>query len=80
MHWGKGELIEEASCQGRYHEPSIQLMQFEDGSRCIRFCYYHHGRFQRSPLILSSKELNAMGEALRKTPKLSKLLRHMLVS
>jgi len=78
MHWGKGQIVEEASFLGRYHEPALQLMEFEDGSRCIRFCYYGHGRFQRSPLMMSEQELTHIHRALRRTPRLRRLLRRML--
>jgi hypothetical protein len=50
MRWGVGDMTEEATYHGCYHEPSIQLMQFKDGSHASRFCYDAGGRFQRSPL------------------------------
>ena len=78
MHWGHGNVVEEASYLGRYHEPALQLMEFEDGSWAIRFCYYSRGRFQRSPLMIDAKELKAMKTALRRTPKLRKLLRGLV--
>ena len=49
LHWGRGRVAEEAAYVGEHHEPSIQLLEFEDGSLSVRFCYYDHaGRFQRS--------------------------------
>ena len=78
MHWGKGQIIEEASCFGRYHEPAIQLMKYEDGSESIRFCYYTTGRFQRSPLMIGKEEMKKMKAALNKTPRLKKLLKSIL--
>ena len=78
MHWGKGEIIEEASYFGKYHEPSIQLMKCEDGSESIRFCYYNGGRFQRSPLMIGKEELKKMKAALNKAPRLKKILKALL--
>jgi len=78
MHWGKGQIVEEASYFGRYHEPSIQLMKYEDGSESIRFCYYTAGRFQRSPLMIGKEEMKKMKAALNKTPRLKKLLKAIL--
>ncbi len=78
MHWGKGEIIEEASYLGRYHEPSIQLMKYEDGSESIRFCYYSSGRFQRSPLMISKEEIKKMKAALSKTPRLRSFLKALV--
>jgi hypothetical protein len=46
LHWGAGQITEEATCIGEHHEPAVQLLEFEDGSLSIRFRYYdHEGRF-----------------------------------
>lgn len=46
MHWGRGEIVEEASFVGEHHEPAIQLMQYMEGEAAggfsIRFCSYSH--------------------------------------
>ena len=49
------------------------------GSASIRFCYYSlDGRFQRSPLMLSTDEIEGLREALRGAPKLRELLRRLV--
>jgi hypothetical protein len=81
FHWGGGQIIEEASYVGRYTEPAIQLLEYEDGgSHGIRFCYYNHdGRFQRSPMMIDSGEtLEGLRAALKETPKLRALLRKLV--
>ena len=79
LHWGRGVIAEEATYTGEHHEPSIQLLEFEDGSLSVRFCYYDHaGRFQRSPLIVGKREIEAMGKALESTPRLRELLQEMV--
>ncbi len=80
MHWGHGAVIEEASAIGEYHEPAIQLIRFEDGSRSLRFCYYSlDGRFQRSPLMLNEAELDGLRVALDDCPELRDLLRRLVM-
>ena len=83
MHWGRGEIIEEASFSGEYHEPAIQLLAYTEGeaagSYSIRFCSYsHRGQFQRSPLMLGEAEIEGLRKALRETPGLRDIL-HKLV-
>lgn len=83
MHWGSGQIVEEASYDGEYHEPTIQLMEYTDGDAAgsvgIRFCYYtHDGRFQRSPLMISEEELDGLRSALARAPKLRALLRRLI--
>jgi hypothetical protein len=83
MHWGSGEIVEEASFTGEYHEPAIQLMQYTQGeaagSFSIRFCSYNHrGQFQRSPLMISGAEIEGLKRALQATPRLREVLKRLL--
>ena len=79
MPWGGGEIVEEASFEGEWSEPVFQLMRYEDGSETIRFCSYNHkGGFQRSPLMLGTGDLKKMRAALKKTPRLQKLLKQLV--
>lgn len=83
MHWGSGEIVEEASYSGQWHEPCIQLMQYTQGEAAgnfsIRFCTYNlEGRFQRSPLMISEEDLEGLRQALRSTPRLRELLRRLV--
>jgi hypothetical protein len=60
LHWGSGVIEEEVRVGSSYHQPAIELLNFTEGvaagTRELRFCYYdHHGRFQRSPLIIGEK-------------------------
>jgi len=79
LHWGSGEIEEEAQIATEDHRPTIQLLRFTEGEAAgsyeIRFCHYdHHGRFQRSPLIIDSKDIPALRKALAGTPKVKRLL------
>ncbi|HUI28327.1 MAG TPA: hypothetical protein VL403_19760 [Candidatus Kryptonia bacterium] len=79
LHWGSGVIEEEVQIVTRYHRPTIQLLKFTDGEAKgtyeIRFCHYdHHGRFQRSPLIVDEKDLPELRKSLAAAPKLRKLL------
>ena len=79
MHWGDGEIIEEARFEGEHTGPAIQLMQFESGpaagSVSLRFCHFNHaGRFQRSPLIVGEPEIDQLQEAVAANPRIRSLL------
>jgi hypothetical protein len=48
------------------------------GSWSVRFCSFNHrGAFQRSPLM-GEENIEAMREALKKTPRLREILRRMV--
>jgi hypothetical protein len=83
MHWGSGEIVEEASYASEYHEPTVQLLQYTDpenaGALTLRFCTYSpRGAFQRSPLMVGEHELEGLREALRGTPRIRELLRRLV--
>lgn len=76
---GGGIIAEEASVKTPFHEPTIQLLVFDDGSRSLRFCTYHGRSFGRMPLIVSEEHLRALAEEVKKRPEIRELLR-MLVA
>ena len=83
MHWGSGEIIEEASYSGEWHEPTVQLMHYTEGeaagSVTLRFCTYNHeGRFQRSPLMLGEADIDGLRDSIRQAPRLQALLRRLV--
>ena len=79
LHWGDGSIVEEAAYAGEHHEPSLQLLEFGDGSLAVRFCYYDPaGRFQRSPPIVSNDEVVGLRKALAAAPRLRSLLRELV--
>lgn len=79
LHWGKGQIVEEARIESQYHVPAIQLLEFESGEIQIRFCYFNHkGQFQRGPLILGRAEVEALRSALKKCPRLRATLKELL--
>ena len=79
MPWGKGQIVEEATTIGEYHEPAIQLLRYDDGTYSVRFCHYdHRGRFQRSPLMVSATTIAGLRRAVKDTPRLRRLLRRLV--
>ncbi len=78
LHWGKGIIAEEASVVTQFHEPTIQLLAFDDGSKSLRFCAYHNSSFARMPLIVSEEHIGALAEEVKKSPQIKELLRRLV--
>ncbi len=83
MHWGHGEIVEEASASFEHAEPAIQLLEFTDpehgGYVMLRFCHYSPGgRFQRSPMMLGEDGIADLRKAIAKTPRLRALLKKLV--
>lgn len=83
MHWGSGEIVEEASYESEHHEPAIQLLVYTEGEAAggysLRFCTYNlAGRFQRSPLMLSEADIDGLRASLRETPQLLSILKRLI--
>ncbi len=74
MPWGNGIVVKEVSITSQYHEPTVQLLQFDNGDRAIRFCSYNKGRFSRVPLMIDEKDLQKLGSVIKKEKEISKLI------
>lgn len=79
MHWGSGQIVEEASFEGAHHVPAIQLLEYTDGEAAgrtsVRFAHFNsRGQFQRAPLMISDDEVDALRDAVARTPRLRALL------
>lgn len=82
-HWGSGFVAEEARIETPHHVPTIQLLQYTDGPEAgkasIRFCQYNlRGRFMRSPMVISTEDIDEMRAALDETPELKSLLKRLV--
>ena len=78
LPWGTGQVVEEVSVLRPHWEPTIQLLQYEDGSQGLRFCYYHGARFGRGPTILDDEAVEEFSDALETAPHIRALLRRMV--
>ncbi len=79
FHWGGGQIVEEATFVSEHHEPTVQLLEYEDGSLSIRFCSYgHRGQFMRSPMMADEDDLSGLREALESCPRLHALLKRIV--
>jgi hypothetical protein len=78
LHWGGGWITEEARSLTQFHEPSIQLLSFDAGTKSLRFCYYHDGMFQGGPLILNESHLAALRREVRKNKTIHALLKKLV--
>lgn len=75
FYFGQGQIVEEVSCQSRWHQPTIQLLEWDDGELSLRFCSYtHDGRFQRNPLVVSSRDLATLAAKASRGGRLKPLL------
>ncbi len=66
MPFGKGMVVEEASMTSKYHEPTIQLLKFDNGDKEIRSCSSNKGNFNRSPLMIDEKDLRKVGNTIKR--------------
>jgi len=82
FEWGGGFIVEEVSVktglEGNTAEPTIQLLEYKDGSEQLRFCVYHKTRFSRMPLLLSKEEIMALSKEVRENSRIRKLLQSLV--
>ena len=57
---------------------TIQLLEYDDGSLGVRFCFYSPtGRFRRSPPIWMEDDFDAFAHELKGSPRLQSLIQRM---
>lgn len=79
MHWGAGQIVEEASFSGEYHESCLQLMEYDAGGFSVRFAVYTlDGRFNRTSLMVGEEDLAGLHAALDASPRLREILRRLV--
>ncbi len=82
FHWGGGQIVEEVSIktgpEGESEEPTIQLLEYKDGSEQLRFCVYHKTRFSRIPLLLSREEIKALSKEVKGNSRIRELLQTLV--
>jgi hypothetical protein len=83
LPWGTGQVVEEAAvaatANGHSWQPTVQLLAYDGGGECLRFCYYDdRGRFGRGPMLLRPDDVMALRAALAETPRIRALLAALL--
>ena len=61
MPWGGGMVVEEVIVS-KYHEPTIQLLQFDSGDKVIRFCWKVQVPIGLMRKILKAKQISKLSE------------------
>ena len=78
LPWGRGQVVEEVSVAHEHWHPTIQLLEYEDGSLGVRFCFYSPtGRFRRSPPIWMEQDFDAFANELVDSPRLQALINRL---
>ncbi|MEM3192543.1 MAG: hypothetical protein QXV17_05560 [Candidatus Micrarchaeaceae archaeon] len=86
LPWGKDMITEEASIRCSISrkgfteswEPTIQLLEFENGERVLRFCVYGNGRLRRMPLIIDSEQAERLASEISMNSKLKSIITNLL--
>ncbi|MEM0141482.1 MAG: hypothetical protein QXN66_05560 [Thermoplasmatales archaeon] len=85
LPWGKGLITEEASIKcsissGNFNEswePTIQLLEFSNGEKALRFCVYGNGKLRRMPLILDEEQAEELAKEIDANFKIKSIVKHL---
>jgi hypothetical protein len=78
LPWGKGRITAEASIEMPFNEPMLQLLEFEDGAKAVRFCLCHQGDMLDKPVIVDEADLPRLRRALQRSPALAARLKQLV--
>ncbi len=76
--WGKARVLETAKVQQRSGDRRfatvVELVETEHGERLVRVAYTTDGTARRGPVTLRARDLDALRQALERTPGLREAL------
>ena len=76
---GSGEIIEEAVVEYEKWAPAFQVLQFSDGKKMLRVCYYSRtGRLAPRALSIDDEDVDGLREEIKKKPQVRKFLQKLL--
>ena len=76
---GRGDIIEEAPVEYEDWAPVIQVLEFEDGKKMLRFCYYaKSGQLAPRALSIDTDDIDSLREEIKKKPQVRKFLQSLL--
>jgi hypothetical protein len=76
---GKGEIMEEAAVEYEDWAPAIQVLEFENGEKVLRFCYYvRSGKLAPRALYIDNDDIDNLREEIKKKPQVRKFLESLL--
>lgn len=76
---GRGDIIEEAPVEYENWAPVIQVLEFEDGKKMLRFCYYvKSGQLAPRALLIDEKDIDNLKEEIKKKPQVRKFLQQLI--
>ncbi len=78
LPWGKGRITAEASIETPFNEPTVQLLEFDDGTRAVRFCLCHRGDMLDKPVIVDEADLPRLQREVQRSPALAALLKQLV--
>jgi hypothetical protein len=76
-----GEITEEVAIEYEEWAPAIQLLEFEDGRKMLRFCYYvKSGQLAPRALSLDETDVYNLRKEIQKNPHVKHFLQQLLSS
>lgn len=76
---GKGEIIEETEVEYKGWAPVIQVLEFENGKKMLRFCYYvRSGELAPRALSIDTDDIDNLREEIKRKPQVRKFLQSLL--
>jgi len=76
---GRGEIMEEAVVEYDDWAPAIQVLEFENGRKVLRFCYYvRSGKLAPRALYIDNDDIDNLRDEIKKKPQVRQFLESLL--
>ena len=77
LPWGQARIIEVVNIAWSHHGPSIELLEFPDGKRALRFAAFSEGNLVPGPLVLEAEAIPHLARAAAASRPIQTLLKQL---
>lgn len=76
--WARAHILDVVSVPAPHQDLALELLEFENGQRSLRFAAYAKGQLVRGPMVLHDEDVTRLSTAARRSPAILEFLRGLV--
>lgn len=72
--WARAHILEVVTVEAPHQDVALELLEFENGQRSLRFAAYSKGKLVEGPLVLHDEDLTRVAQAASRSPSIHEFL------
>jgi hypothetical protein len=72
--WARAHILEAITVDAPHQDVALELLEFENGQRSLRFAAYSKGKLVDGPLVIHDEDLDRIAQAAGRSPSILEFL------